>query len=328
MQQTPALYLALGDSLTAGSGASDPSRTDYPQLVTDVLRVPGRNIELSNLAVPGETSAGFLGASAGLSPQIDRAVGLLQTRQVDLVTLSIGANDLLALLRPGQPCDTSRARRGAELRTALEAPACRAAAEARIAEVRANLATALGRLLQAKTPSTRLVLLLYYNPLLLGLDPGLDALTEEDTRRLNSALREAAAASGASSVEIVDLHAAFGGRVAQLTHAAERDVHPNDAGHRAVAGAVLRALPAAETGFFSLGPAGEHSCPGPGRWQALYWRGATGALLGAVSVLCPGADRFWVNRAGRWSAVAPLLPGVSDPISVVTGEAVFVHGAP
>lgn len=330
-QQPPPVLLVLGDSLSAGTGASDPARLAYAPLVREALRAGGRNLEVINLAAPAETTATFLGTTAatgGQGAQLERALALLQTRQVEVIVLSIGANDLLSLIAPGEPCDLSRARSPADLRAAFEAAGCRTAVDIRLLQVRTNLTALLTMLAEAKPASASLLVMLYYNPFHLGLDPAVEALTDENTRRLNAIIRDTAETLWVPAVDVVDLQAAFAGREAQLTHAVQRDVHPNDLGYRVIAGAVLRALPAGVVGFFSAAPSGEASCPARGRWQVIYWRGISEVPLSAVSVLCPLADRFWVNRQGRWLAHAPSLPVASDVVALLAGEAVFAHGGP
>lgn len=325
------LYLALGDSLTAGIGASDPDRFGYPPLLLDVFRVAGRNLELSTLARPRETTDSFLGASASapVAPsQFDRVLALLRTREVALITLSIGANDLWDLTGSGQPCDLTRARTPVELRMALEAPGCRDVVAARLVQTRMHLATILNGLVQAKPATTPLIVLLYYNPFRLGLNPELEAITDATTDQLNTAIREAIGPFSGSTVHLVDLRAAFAGREARLTHASRRDIHPNDLGYRVIAGTVLPSVAGADVGFFAASPAGAASCPDSDRWRLLYWRGVARASIRAVSLFCPEADRFWINRGGRWLAFAPLRQDASDQFDLEPGEFVFSHGQP
>jgi len=107
-------YLALGDSVPFGFNplvpiGSDPRRyVGYPEVAA-----PRLELHLTNLACPGQTSAGFLSLSGddnGCLPfraaaplhtpyttsQIDAALAFLRThRRTRLVTISLGANNLL-----------------------------------------------------------------------------------------------------------------------------------------------------------------------------------------------------------------------------------------
>jgi len=75
-------YVALGDSLTEGVGTSD-YKNSYPYLLTQTLSTQ-ENIELSNFAHAGDTSADLL---------INQVPKALAVKPV-LVTLLIGINDV------------------------------------------------------------------------------------------------------------------------------------------------------------------------------------------------------------------------------------------
>jgi acyl-CoA thioesterase I len=77
------VVLALGDSLTYGTGAS--TETSYPTVLS---RLTGWNVV--NAGVPGDTAAGALA----------RLPGLLQQHQPSLVIVSIGGNDFLRRMSP------------------------------------------------------------------------------------------------------------------------------------------------------------------------------------------------------------------------------------
>jgi lysophospholipase L1-like esterase len=321
-QQGAPVLLALGDSYTAGNGATSPARDGYVTLMANSMRLAAPETTVTNLALPGETSATF---SSGTNSQLERALAVLRSQRVDTVVMTLGGNDLLFLVASGQPCDLSRARRPPDLYPAASAPACRAAVETTLVRTRANIKAALASLQQAKQGPTTVLVGLYYNPFRLGLDPALDRITDEDTQRLNAAIRDAVSEIGSPDVRTFDLDTAFGRNVPALTHYRQRDVHPNNLGHRVIAAAVLRSMARPEIGHFSATPAGAAECPAQGQWQLLYWRGSSAAIA-PVSVLCPLVDRYWVSRQGRWLAFAPGFPDASDPLVLNTGEAVFAHG--
>src|SRR5713226_8920664 len=91
------VYLALGDSLSAGNGASDRNETAFVPLVHKAL---GPNVQLLNLGVPGDTSEDLLNGGP-----LDQAITEITQRKNDgiagnevaVVTLEIGGNDLLKL---------------------------------------------------------------------------------------------------------------------------------------------------------------------------------------------------------------------------------------
>src|SRR2546425_3746049 len=76
------VYLALGDSLSAGNGASDRSTTAFVPLVHKAL---GPNVELMNLGVPGDTSSDLLNGGP-----LDRAIAEITQRRND----SIAGNEV------------------------------------------------------------------------------------------------------------------------------------------------------------------------------------------------------------------------------------------
>jgi lysophospholipase L1-like esterase len=116
-------YLAIGDSIAFGDNGyvalDDPLRSKpwafvgYPE---GVAAARYRSLRHANLACPGETSSSFLDPTApdngcqaykAKSPtqlkfayegsQMNAALSVLATRSVELVTLNVGANDLLLL---------------------------------------------------------------------------------------------------------------------------------------------------------------------------------------------------------------------------------------
>src|SRR5436309_12120294 len=68
------LYIALGDSLSAGNGASDRTTTAFVPLVHKAL---GPNVDLLNLGIPGHTSQDLI------KGQLDRAVSEIKQRKAD-----------------------------------------------------------------------------------------------------------------------------------------------------------------------------------------------------------------------------------------------------
>lgn len=82
-QQRPFVYAALGDSTVEGFGASHPSRT-YPSIIYATLQDSYKKSTLDNLGKAGARVHDVV------TQQLDKAISL----QPDLVTLSIGANDI------------------------------------------------------------------------------------------------------------------------------------------------------------------------------------------------------------------------------------------
>ncbi len=82
---SPVRYLALGDSYTIGTGASDESH-NFPSILSGLLsKATGMRVELTNPAVNGFTTLDL----------IAKELSYLDRVTPDLVTVLIGVNDLV-----------------------------------------------------------------------------------------------------------------------------------------------------------------------------------------------------------------------------------------
>ena len=90
-----ALYVAIGDSFTAGTGC-EPGEA-WPERLAAALRRRHRSLAFRNLAVHGATSA-------EVRDQLGEAIEL----EPDLVTMVCGANDILHTTRPDVPAYARR----------------------------------------------------------------------------------------------------------------------------------------------------------------------------------------------------------------------------
>lgn len=227
------MYLALGDSLAVGVGASDRTQTGYVPLFHQSLRGElGEDLELRNLGVSGETSRSFLDRG-----QLDRALETLRRNaddsrgnDVQVITLSIGGNDLLALVAPGGPC--------APPVPALD-PSCLDPATRAIADYTANLTTILQSLRAAAGPDTRILVLTVMNPY-SGTGAPVEAAGDVGVGLLNQQIT-AVAGSAAVAASVGDVASAFAARGPELTHLSDPrpDFHPNDAGYRVIADVLM-----------------------------------------------------------------------------------------
>ena len=231
----PAGYLALGDSVAAGVGASSPAN-GYVPLLGDLLAADrhcgrgtavGCTLELVNLAQPRATTATLI------AEQLPAAVELLTARRdtptpvddVRLVTIDIGGNDVFT------PVVTACA---ADPQSTL----CASTIAARLSEVAVNLDRILSTLRAAAGPDTTIAVMTYYNPLaacrLAALAPLAQLVLEGGgpvPAGLNDIIRAAAAAYGAVVVEtapVIGPEDLVGGTDC---------LHPDDSGHADIAGA-------------------------------------------------------------------------------------------
>lgn len=258
-------YLALGDSLAAGTQAPAPfTENGYPNELFDDVRARYGVDTFVNLACPGEDTdemqsgigSACYGPGAPLPPggisQLAAAVAYLSADpgEVKLITISIGANDVLACGRDLPPAD-------------LEA--CVAG---QLGQIATNLPVIIGTL-RAVAPGTPIVAVNNYNPTLAYWVTGpagrdLAARTQTLTSTYNATLQ---AIYDAIGVPVVDAAAAFGAfrtsggkvpknvkEVCRLTRMCEKsgrtyvlsdwnpgtpgpqpDIHPSDKGHDVIA---------------------------------------------------------------------------------------------
>jgi len=207
----PIRYMALGDSLAAGYKAM-PATAGYAyQLYLDRTFGTIPDVLFNNASVPGATSSDLLNYQL---PQVPRF-------EPNVVTISIGGNDLLALLASANPI--------ADLPAVLET-------------FSQNLAGSLGLLCQGMDEGGRIFIHnLYEIPQI--------PLTVQAVPIFNAVLAQTVAAVTANPVctgkalAVADVYNAFLGREGLLL--IERylkkginvlEVHPTDKGHRVIEG--------------------------------------------------------------------------------------------
>ena len=226
-------YIALGDSLAAGIGATNPATDGYVGLTATALRqgdYSERGLALVNLAVPGAKSGDLL-APGG---QLDQALAEIGRRQegggdddVELISIDIGGNDLLALAAPGSPC--------------LQNPAGRVCLEAlseMLGRLQFNLSQVLGGLHEA-APDARIYVLDLYNPY-SGTGDVLEPLADAAVQQLNGVVRATVAGLGREQVNLASVDDLFQGRGKQWV--AADHIHPNDNGHLVISEVLLGAI--------------------------------------------------------------------------------------
>jgi lysophospholipase L1-like esterase len=234
-------YLALGDSLPLGyevpaNADDDPG---YAVRLNDFLQANNPGLTTyENLAVLGETSTTMITPTTAISSQLELAVAFIESeraagREVGLVTLSIGGNDMLRILPSavgGEGID----------------------GEVALAEFSGNLDIILDALLDALTVEGQrqgdLLLMNYYNPY-PGLDNPLDPGNNTDVwlPQFNAAIQAAAEARGLPMAEVAQV---FEGNEAMLIYVQRPyadlippppnveelfDFHPRPAGHCVIA---------------------------------------------------------------------------------------------
>jgi lysophospholipase L1-like esterase len=218
--QQGGLYVALGDSIAAGNGASSVLKS-YVQLYYGYLQSNGSGVsDLLNRSRAGITSTGFRNQLLGSA-----VAAIDESSDTKAVTIGIGINDVIPGGRDYDPnCPTANA------------PACPLADNLRaiLAAVNAALASDLG--------DETLQVMEYYNrdmgtpnqsatrQLLLGSDGKIDCSGTGAALGLNDLIHCIGIEQGATPVDVLPIFDAAGEAFIASDH-----VHPNDAGHLAIA---------------------------------------------------------------------------------------------
>jgi len=224
VQDGAVTYLALGDSVAAGVGATSPETEGYVPVLARLLsdRIP---LSARDLAVPGATTATLL------REQLPVALGVLAgDSAVRLVTVTVGGNDVFVPVV--QACGRS-----------VEDPACPQAVRASVEQVDAGVDELLRRLAQAAGPRTTIAVMAYYDPLpacrLAPLAPLAEQVLEGTGQQqgLNDVLRTRAVQHGGVVVETAGRLTPPGDFVGGLDC-----LHPSSSGHARIASAFFDAV--------------------------------------------------------------------------------------
>jgi lysophospholipase L1-like esterase len=232
----PTYYLSLGDSLAAGY---QPDGTVGEGFADQFFTTYGTDSQvqataMKNMAVNDETTCSFSGCASGdpAASQLAQATQFIKTHQVNLVSVSLGANDLLGLVGACQLKVACIAARWSAAETAL-----------------ISAYDALFSALTGIRPSLRIVMFSLYNPFA-------DVLEDSDylLKALNHDLATTAAKYSAKNYRlwVADAFGAINGPTSgaaessaldTLTWIGQHDVHPRTAGYARLAGALKDALP-------------------------------------------------------------------------------------
>jgi lysophospholipase L1-like esterase len=220
------VYLALGDSIAEGEGASDPETTDYvARVAAGIAEGTGEAAEVESLADGGATTQALIDTQ--LAPAIER----LESGDVRLVTVTIGGNDLFQYsAQPSCVEDPTD-------------PAC--PLEEGLFGVEQNLDRILGELRSAAGDAP--VVINVYPQLFSGSGHSFESSAEKAFDLLNGVIL---AVAERNEVLIADPRPEFQERSLDFTHIREEppDFHPNDKGHRVIADAFLNVLGLPDSG--------------------------------------------------------------------------------
>lgn len=208
-------YIAIGDSLAAGQTPHQEIDVGYADLIAMRLGKLGQlSYYTKELAFPGFTTADVLERV-----QSEEASALL--KNAALITISVGANDLLRLVQVNPNAGTLAF---SQLQTDYALNVARKNMDEILAE------------LKVRAPKAKVFVMGYYFAY-PNVHPSQKEGTNAQLIRLNTILQQQAEQAGATYVNIYD---AFGlNAVSYLPNIA--DVHPNFEGYRQMANAFLQA---------------------------------------------------------------------------------------
>lgn len=233
-KEAPA-YVAIGDSIAYGIGASIPEEGGYVALTYDALRKSDRyqrrGLDLLHLGVPGATSSDLLLPGG----QLERALTEISERQedasssddnVEIFTVNIGGNDVLALATPDSPCVADPL-----------SEECLDRFEVMQEALEDNLAEVLERLREA-APKADIIVLDLYSPL-SGRGGAPDIIADFAVSQIN-AVTARVTSRPELNAKLASVYPLFRGRADEFI--AGDAIHPNDDGHAVIAEVVLAAI--------------------------------------------------------------------------------------
>lgn len=225
-QETPK-YIAIGDSLSFGLGASEPNKTGFVALVHDALeesdRFASSGIGLVNLSVPGATSPDLLQTGGQLQLALNE---ISRSALPPVVSVTIGGNDLLDLADADSPCLNE-----------IQTEPCLDEVGNTLADLQTNLRAILESLRDA-SPDAILVVVDLYNPF-SGTGDIRELIADAGVQRINGVIA-ATASDPDLRARLATVFLPFQGRGNQWI--ASDGIHPNDNGHAVIAETVLAAL--------------------------------------------------------------------------------------
>jgi GDSL-like lipase/acylhydrolase family protein len=255
------VYLALGDSLAYGVGATDvpeqptaPSpRLGYVPHLSNFFRGAshGGITQTVNLAVGGETSATFIS-----NGQLSGAVNTInEASDIQVVTLDIGGNDLLGLLFTPE-CADPRSKPCTDLVQAAISNFIVDPIDPSLPGTYPRILGALNGALSTDPSGARLMVMTLYNPFsgtgntvyetavdkaLLGADGKVDCTAFGNPLRtqdigMNDAIT-CIPDIGQFRATVVDVYPVFEGKGPTLTHILDNgtNIHPTNAGYAQIA---------------------------------------------------------------------------------------------
>ena len=163
-----------------------------------------------------------------MNGQFQQAINEIQQRRddgdpdtkVSVLTLDLGANDLLTHLGSGECNLTPRG------------DACQARISAGIEGFSQNFPEIVGTLSSELGPDAEFYIMTVYNPFDFGLGIPFEGFTDEIVQRLNAIIAENAKNNGA---KLADPYGDMADHAAAWTNMLQGDIHPNQDGYQTLA---------------------------------------------------------------------------------------------
>jgi lysophospholipase L1-like esterase len=213
------IYIALGDSLSANVGVSDPKLGYVSRFHRYLESERSQTLGLLDLGVSGESSISIVNEG-----QLGRALNAIQAANgnVAALTIDLGANDLLAHLGSD---DCTSGPRGT---------ACQARVSAALGSFETNFAVILGQLKSALPADAEFYVMTIYNPFDFGIGLPIEEFSSEIVAQLNEIISTAATAVGAKVADPFDDMADNAGAWTNML-GGSADIHPNAEGYQVLA---------------------------------------------------------------------------------------------
>lgn len=242
------VYLALGDSITAGYGLTTPATQGFPAIVT-----ADQNVTLVNAAVSGAKMSGVL-------TWVNDPANVAQIQSANLITITAGGNDLMEALYTAIGAAMTPPKTAAEVKTLLAANdlatlgvalgvlptfSTNPAFVAALGQFTADLTATAARIRALNTHATVLIPTQYNPYYAFQNNPlfGVDVYTSFDAciQLMDNAIR----LNASTLYQVPDVYAAFAASAAPATlcnatvSPISLDFHPNAAGHAVIASTML-----------------------------------------------------------------------------------------
>ena len=218
-------YVALGDSLAANVGVTQPRDGYVSRFHRWLEESRSEELGLRNFGVPGETSGSLLNAG-----QLDEAVAFGADNFVRYVTLDIGANDLLGHLT-SPDCGED-----------IASTACADRIEATLVAYERNIEDIFD-VIDAAFPDATVIFLTAYNPFGFGFEDRVEFESDSNSVLIDLN-RIGASAAAARGYVVADGFTPMRGIATTTTHMVDTppDIHPNVAGFDLLAAALVEAV--------------------------------------------------------------------------------------